>query len=304
MRTLAVVICALCLSGCGRYADTLQRLRSGGTTNVTFLPPRVQNQRGDVVSLATLVGGVMVYAVNAGEPFRRGGKKLLDETDGTAWTIPTASYIFYGIGYDGVNLGGTMHCGQTPPVPLNGTSMTIQLVLDQNNCGNPPFTAAGYASGNQPQPLRVATCPTAANPTIGSSCGSGSGFSTVTVSLPEYNAFDGSVAVVEGNGGSNNLESSCSPPISVGGPVSTLAKIPTGVGVPGDAFVVGFNAYDVSTCSGWTNKELFGFARSIFNFNDPSFRRFELNGAPVFPSGNPVKFGTDGTSMFVYLNDF
>jgi hypothetical protein len=306
MRFLILILSLTLLSACGRYAETLNRLNPAGMTEVKFASPRVQNERGEIMSFATLNGGVMVYAVNANEQQRRGGKKLQNETDGgTSWSIPTASYFFYGIGYQGANLTGTMHCGQTGPINLNGTPMTIQITLDQNNCGTLPFTDPTFSiGGNQPQPLMIANCGPSSAVASGA-CSTASTSPTMqsaNASLPEYWGFDGEVVVANGPG--NSLQSGCATANNSGTPTTTGgSKIPTGGNSPGDPFVVGFNSYDTTGCSGETIKELFGLGRGLSNFGNMNFSRFELNGNPVNPGQNKVDLVTFSLSMRVLLRN-
>ena len=303
MRIFVVAVCALYLSGCGRYADTFQRLKPGSTTQITFTTPRIQNQKGEIQSFATLTGGALVYAVDANEAFRRGGKKLTDETagGGTNWTIPTSTYIFLGIGWSGANFGGTVYCGQTPPITLNGSSTVVGLVLDQNNCGSPPFVFSGANAVNQPKVFMIASCTTVSGVTMGVPCGTAGGAVSANVSMPEYRAFDGEIIVENGTGGSNSIESSCISPSNT--PTTTNARVPTGTGTAGDPFVIGVNTYNSGGCTGFTSKSLYGFAHSLFNAGNTSFSRFEINGSAVFPSVNPVLFGTSASNTILYLQD-
>ncbi|NUM89516.1 MAG: hypothetical protein HUU37_09955, partial [Bdellovibrionales bacterium] len=167
---IPVAISALLLTvSCGRLADSFRPLNAPATTEVKILPPRIAG----LSAQATLLGGIMVYAVNNQEHFRRGGRKMPDEMAPLTWMIPTAEYVFYAVGWQAPNLssGSQMMCGKTSgPVRLNGEPTTIQLIMSAAFCGEHPFSAAGWNSGTQPQPFYVAMCASGDDPPISSSC--------------------------------------------------------------------------------------------------------------------------------------
>ena len=306
MRYAALFFITLSLCACGRFDQTFKRLTPADTTEVTFVQPRIQNERGEIMPQATLVGGLMIYAVDVNQPHRRGAKSLLDEFGQMSWLVPPATYVFYGVGYQaaGMSSASPMHCGATGPIALNGTPQTIQLVLDQNNCGNPPFSAPGMSNGNQPQQVYLAMCDSANATaiTIASSCPAPSGWAPARakMSLPEYNGFSGEI-IIQNNAGSI-FDSSCVAPTG-GAPIASAAIVPTGSG-PQDPFVIGINTYSGTSCTSYPNKRLYGLSRSIVNSGNPGFLRLEVDGMPfgglALP---PVVVGTNGTNIFIYLRD-
>jgi hypothetical protein len=295
----------LALAGCGRFDDVLNR-QASDTTEVKFVPPRVQDSSGRIMPLSTLNGGVLIYAVNANEPFRRGAKKLGNEFDGLSWKIPTAAYIFYGVGYEGSGLANTppMHCGKTGPITLNGSPVTIQLTLDQNNCGSPPFSKPTFNTGNQPMAITVATCSNNSAQSAPGNCGANTSWGSVsgaTITLPEYNGFSGQIET--DNNGGLGISSSCTALSTPTVPQPTNAKIPTGDNPPGDPFLAVFNTYNSTTC-GPSAMRAYVLMRSLANAGNANFSFFSNNQIPFNFGGNPnpVLVGVSG-SIYVYLRD-
>lgn len=296
MRFL-IFITLLFAQSCGRFSEVFQRTDERAFTEVSFPAPRIDEP--GLSPQAVLVGGVMIYAVNTLEPFRRGGRKLPDEGQKLTWPIPTAEYVFYAVGWQAPNLsnGSPMMCGKTAgPIKLQGEPISVQLVLSSNFCGQIPFSAPGWNNGNQPQPLYVGMCGSAEEPTIGASCS----FTTrdLKVSFPSFDAWNGEIKVSDLPG--QSIESACLTATPT--PVVQSIVIPSGSNPPGTGFVMGVNTFTGGSCTG--TKRLYGFADGMYGWHLMHRNIYELNGAPVSAPSPRSKVGSNGTNLYLYLKDF
>lgn len=111
----------------------------------------VSRLQGDLALLDNVSGGLVIYAANAANPVLGGRRILTSPGQGSAinWNIPNGDYIFYLVGWPGVDMTGTVACGWAnggQPIRLDGGSHTI--TMDTFGCGAPPF--AGALTGGPP----------------------------------------------------------------------------------------------------------------------------------------------------------
>ena len=160
------------LTGCG---DGFKRdLSSVGHTVVNFASGRTQalnlmdalsdldlildgnlvaQLRGDLMLMANVSGGLVIYAANADNPALGGRRILTSPGQGSSvnWSIPNGNYVFYLVGWDAANMGGNIACGwanQGQPLRLDGGNHTI--TLNTFDCATDPFMGpetGGIVSG-------------------------------------------------------------------------------------------------------------------------------------------------------------
>ncbi len=147
---LLLALISFSLIACGKFAEKFSRLRKDYTL-VNF-----STDRESYESMATQLGGVMVYVVN-----QTGGAYSVflgyanEDLDSATIAIPNGTYKIYAIGYAGSSIGGgQVRCGYGNGgslVTFNGTAQTVPVNLNQATCSfgsNSDFAWA--ANANQP----------------------------------------------------------------------------------------------------------------------------------------------------------
>lgn len=299
---LSTILLLATLTGCGKFAEKFGRLDTS-TTEVTIARPKTW-QPGQQVMVA-LTGGLLVYAQNVDVDGRRGSVYMSNEASGVTWSIPTARYRFYVVGYTSTNdLTGTVHCGFSDPVLLDGSPRTIQLTASSVGCGGPPFVEAGWGTAGQPYPLKVAYCNSGEDMTslsIGSTCLSAGPGSDIQIDYPEFRAWNGEIDVNE-TGPSNDLSTACITGLTAGMEMTTGEKLITGVSNESSPFVVGVNRFTPSSCS--SVHHLYGFGLGLAHFFDQTKMIFEYNQVPYDESTLMTRVGFSGGYIHVYAKDF
>lgn len=151
-----LLVFALALSGCG-LSKKFSRLEGGQTV--------VKIQRGgEANSLATLNGGVLVYAVRQDNTSRRASKFMATELSGLRWELPNGPYRFFALGFEEATLNSATNkfrCAKSGQVNLTGTETTVQLSLTYANCSDESdFQISGsyFAGTHQAKPLLLVSC--------------------------------------------------------------------------------------------------------------------------------------------------
>lgn len=132
------------LYSCGKFSDTFKRLKDGETTKVVF---KLAGKDGLSTS-ALLPGGIMVWAINDAQT-QGSARSLDDEFDHSAMFLKNDAYRFFAVGWDGgTPLTGQAKCAlpvSGAPIVLNGGTVTVSLVFNEDNCnfgGDSPFGPA------------------------------------------------------------------------------------------------------------------------------------------------------------------
>lgn len=191
-----VVLFSFLIAACGELRKKYGRLEEEGVTTVDFAVDRPYG------SLATLNGGMMIYAVRADNPLRRASRYFSSDSAVTTWTLPNGQYTFHAVGYTGSSMTGNYHCGSSSLISLGGNSTTVPIVMDDGGvCGTVPFSVSGTSNNvNTPKILRVHVCGSAggdiSTTTDSVLCTSGgqppsATSQSVRFSLIEYSALDG-----------------------------------------------------------------------------------------------------------------
>lgn len=299
-------------SSCGYIDDRFSRSSQGDTTTVT-LGANSPEAHADLagVRATALPGGIMIYAVNAQNPASRGAIKLSNELSSRTWKIPNGSYRFYAVGYTATNFGGDLYCAASPVVTLTGTETTVTLNLTKATCATTNFIPSSHIDPtptDQPLQLLLVSCSTSVTLTskaATNNCLSGGEpglFQSFKVSMPEFDAFTGEIAVVESG---SNIESACFT-ATAGAHATSSVRIPTGA-VANAPFLIGINAFTDTACAA-TTRRLYGFGFGLSNTN-PSSMKFwsKASGTdvPFNPAGTQhAHIDSDSSWIFVFLRDF
>ena len=302
-RLFNFLILALLLISCGNIKEKFGRLSKPSLTKVYFSKPKYFNNK--LGTMATLPGGVMVYGIDLDDPYKHGAKQLDNEDDETEWVIPSGNYQFLAVGYANANMIGPMYCGISDTVELFGQPEVVFIAMDQTKCGGPPFVRPGWGSAGQPLDFYFASCSASTLGVTAPSPCSGTGPIELQISLPEYDAWDGSIHVAENNAG--GIDSACTGG-SEGTPLLySNVKIPTGDTSPYDPFVLGID-FHIGSTSCTNSHKLVGFGRGLTAFNDMSKVFFFPNGGagipvPPIPGSQMTSLQLNGANLFFYFHD-
>jgi hypothetical protein len=105
-----------------------------------------QGEEDLIGAFASVAGGLMVFAANAGNPALGGSKYLSGAGAGGSvnWTIPNGDYRFYLIGYETAGMEGNPACGvANGGAGLRLAGGTFTVIMIAGSCNAPPFQGTG-----------------------------------------------------------------------------------------------------------------------------------------------------------------
>lgn len=295
MRIFLFLAALLALPACGKFS----RLPAG-QTSVSF---QVEGR-----SPTALLPGIMVYAVRADNVLSKGARFVSSESVHLNWLIPNGNYHFFGFGYSGANMTGTMFCGSVLNKPLSGGSVTVSLVLDdQGQCGLPPFSPGGYGSADthQTRPLYLGACAASGGDIAGTDAFSNSCNGSTRPAAGSFNSYKIKFSEFERwnpdeppNTGGSGLSTGCVSGAFVGGGVTANRNPPYG-----QEFVTELSIYSDSSCGPSLGN--FTMTQGIVNSGNNATVRFrDASDTLVTPALQMMKPNSGSSSVYFFLRNY
>lgn len=297
---LLLFLLAISLCGCGDLRKKFSRLDSDSLTTVQIMRPNIAGMH----TSAVLDTGLMIYAANIDQPFRRGAKLFPTEANQLTWQIPSGKYQFFAVGWQG-GVNGTLYCGLSDAVILSGSARTVGITVSSNNCLSPPFGEAAHGTAGQPYDVLVVSC----NIVVGGKAppdnciGNAGTAQRVRVDVPEFHSFNGKQIIPDNV---PSIASACLDP-STGGHIPMAIKVPTGsTGIA--PLLTRIREYDIAAdcASNNTPSRTYYFHRGLANYHQFGINHLlRIDGfeSPAF--GFHIKAESDlSSNFFVFLKDF
>ncbi len=240
MKLFLLLVLSLTLPACGKFKEKFGRLEDGYT--------RVYLQGEQNPYAVSLVGGVMVYFIDNGNPNLGHAFAFASESDANSRSVvvPNGNYKVYTLGFLGTpNIENQGYCGfgdGGAVVNLSGSAKSVSIAMSTGNCnfGNAaaPFTTALGSDYSDNDKIELFLCSDNAYPGCTAATGN-----TYYVKMSLLGGIKHSSGAFTPN--AQSLYSSCSS--SITGSLLTNFRVPIG----GTLFSppVGLQFYSDSLCN-------------------------------------------------------
>ena len=286
------------------------RLQSAGYSSVRF---GTSLERSGLHTDTTLASGILIYAVNTSHPESRGATYLGNGVLNANWVIPNGPYVFYAIGYVNSDLTGAMYCAKSGAYTLNGSEVSVSLSLSATGvCGTAPFVPSGYNLGGNPDApspfylgncvasggdMTLVTAATYCDTSAGRPVGASGVYSSGIISLPAYDAFDGTIKVPDNT---PSMSTGCFTAAPAGTAVSLSRTLPVGDGTQ-NIFALGLDLFGSGGCVSDSTVRKHEFGNGLYAAANNAVNFYKSYDGSLFAPGGLVMSQITGDTSYIKL---